>query len=135
MIQNPWSINDLPSQILVIEMAHEERLGGERIGLDFDVCTGDFVDEGGFADVGVAADDECSGAGIYGGETGEMLADLFEVGEGVFLSAHDSGHSGKWNIRRFYLVNEEEETTNRPRAARLSCLHRYKLSPNLRRRQ
>lgn len=80
VVQNPGRIDHLPPQVLVIEMADEERLGGERIGLDVDVGTGDFVDEGRFSDIRVAADEERAGVGVDGGQTGYVLPDLFEVG-------------------------------------------------------
>ena len=51
------------------------------------------VDETALADVGVSADDEGAGGRVDVGETGDMLTDLFEVGEGVFLSAHYCGHT------------------------------------------
>ena len=79
MIKYSRCINNLPSQILVIQMPHKQRLCGERVGLDIDICASDFVDEGGFSDVGIAANEESAGIGVYGWETGYMLADLFEV--------------------------------------------------------
>lgn len=80
VVQNAGRIDHLPPQVLVIEMADEERLGGERVRLNVDIGPGDFVDERRFADVRVAADEERAGVGVDGGQTGDVLPDLFKVG-------------------------------------------------------
>lgn len=131
VVQNTRRVDDLPSQVLVIQMTNEQRLGGEGVRLDIHVRAGDLVNEGRFADVGVSTDDEGSGIGVDGGETGDMLTDLLEVRKRVFLAAHDRSHSGGQMSASYKL---EERISYRPRAAFLSCLHRYKLSPNLSRR-
>lgn len=79
MIQNPRCVNNLPSHISIIQVSNEEGFGGESVGLDIDVCACNFVDERGFSDVGVSADEKSASGGVNGGETGDVLTDLFEV--------------------------------------------------------
>lgn len=74
-------------------MSNEEAFGGECVWLYVDVRASDFVDKGGLSDVRVAADKECTRIGVNGGETRDVLPDLFEVGKRIFLSAHDRSHS------------------------------------------
>lgn len=76
MVQDSRCINDLPSQVLVIQVSNKEGLCGERVWLDINVRSSDLVNEGGLSDVGVAADEEGTGVGINGGETGDVLAHL-----------------------------------------------------------
>ena len=45
------SHSHLPSEILVVSVSHIQALGGEGVGLDLDIRTGDFVDEAGLADI------------------------------------------------------------------------------------
>ena len=40
-VKDTRSVNDLPSEILVVCVPNEERLGGEGIGLDIHICSGD----------------------------------------------------------------------------------------------
>lgn len=79
MVKDSGSIDHLPPHIPVIEVTDEEGLGGESIRLDIDVRTGDFVDEGGFADVRVAADEEGAGSRVDGRKTRNVLPDLLEI--------------------------------------------------------
>ena len=46
VVEDTRGVNYLPSQVLVVQMADEERLGGEGVRLDVDVCAGDLIDEG-----------------------------------------------------------------------------------------
>lgn len=80
MVEYTRCIYHLPAKVLVIKMSDKEGFSGEGVWLDIDIRAGDFVDEGGFADVGVSTDEECAGIGIYGGKTGYVLPDLFEIG-------------------------------------------------------
>ena len=93
VVQDSGSIDHLPAKVFIIQMAHEERFGGESIGLYVDVCAGNFVDERGFSDVWVATNEEGPGIWVYGGKARDVLANLFEVGEGVFLTTHDCCHA------------------------------------------
>ena len=56
MVEDPGGINDLPSQILVVEVTNEKRLGRKRVRLHVHIRTCDFVDEGRLSDIGVPAD-------------------------------------------------------------------------------
>lgn len=37
-IQQPWCVDDLPPQILVVCVTHKQGLGGEGIGLHIHIC-------------------------------------------------------------------------------------------------
>ena len=45
MVQDTGGVDDLPTQVLVVRVAHEQRLGRESVGLDLNIGTGDLVDE------------------------------------------------------------------------------------------
>ena len=77
MVENTWSVDDLPPHVTVVQVTDEQGLGREGVGLDVDVCAGDFVGEGGLPDIGVVADESTSG-GVGRGETGYTLADFLE---------------------------------------------------------
>ena len=66
----------LPSQVLVVGVSDEEALGGEGVGLDFDVGARDFVDERGFADVGKSGDQDRSRVRVDRRQAGKMLTHL-----------------------------------------------------------
>ena len=46
------TLSHLPSQVLVVGVANIETLGGEGIGLDFNIGSGHLVDETGLANIG-----------------------------------------------------------------------------------
>ena len=132
VIQDTRGINHLPSEVFIVKVANEKRLGRKSIRLHIHISPGDFIDKGGFSDVGVATDEESTRVGIDIGKTRYMLSHLLKVREGVFLSPHDCRHA----ICKLRLcqVRKTIHGTHRPRAAFFSCLHRYKLSPNFKRR-
>jgi hypothetical protein len=76
MIKDTWSINNLPSQVFIIKVTDEERFGRECVWLDIDICAGDFVNEGGFPNIGVSTNEKCPGIGVDGREAGNVLANL-----------------------------------------------------------
>jgi len=41
VVQNSGGVNHLPAQVAVVHVSHIQRLGGERIGLDVDIGSGD----------------------------------------------------------------------------------------------
>ena len=45
VVQNTWSVNNLPSGVLVIGVTDEQVLGGESIGLNINIGIRDIVDE------------------------------------------------------------------------------------------
>mmetsp|Transcript_71301 Transcript_71301/g.104479 ORF Transcript_71301/g.104479 Transcript_71301/m.104479 type:complete len:344 (+) Transcript_71301:547-1578(+) len=55
VIQNARSVNNLPPEILVVHVAHEERLGSERVRLNLALGTRHLVHKGGLAHIGVPA--------------------------------------------------------------------------------
>ncbi len=57
-------------------MSDKERLCGEGVGLDFDVCAGDLVDEAGLAHVGKPGDQDGAGVRVDRRKTAQMLPDL-----------------------------------------------------------
>jgi len=93
VIQDTRGINHLPSEVFIIKVADEKRLGRKGIRLHIHISPGDFVDEGRFSDVGVAADEECTCVGVNIGKTGYVLSHLLKVRQGVFLSPHDRRHA------------------------------------------
>lgn len=92
VIEDPGGVDGLEAEVLVVKVSDVEGFRCECVGLDIDVCTGDGFEEGGFADVGVAADDEGPGVWVNAWEATEMLTDLLEVGEGVFEAFADCSH-------------------------------------------
>lgn len=50
------------------------------------------VHEAGLSDIGVSSDEECAGVGVNGGETGHVLPDLLEIGEGALEPLHQGAH-------------------------------------------
>ena len=98
VVQDTGGIDHLPAQVLVIHVSNEQRLGGESIGLDIDISTGNLVHERRLPDVGVSADEQSTGVGVDRGETGQMLTDLLQVSERILLATHDGGHSSEGSL-------------------------------------
>lgn len=61
VVEDTWCIDNLPTQVLVVEMTDKEGFCGESVWLHVDICARDLVDEGGLADVGISTDQECTG--------------------------------------------------------------------------
>ena len=57
VVEDPRGIDDLPSQVLVVEVTDKKRLGRERVRLHINVRTRDLVDEGRLSNVGIPADE------------------------------------------------------------------------------
>jgi hypothetical protein len=83
----------LPSEVFIVKVANEKRLGRKGIRLHIHISPSDFVDEGRLSNVGVAADEECTCVGVDIGKTGYVLSHLLKVRQGVFLSPHDCCHA------------------------------------------
>lgn len=111
VVEDSGSVDNLPAEVLVVHVADEKTLGREGVGLDIDVGAGDLVDKRRLADVGVAADEEGTGGRVDGRETGHVLANLLEVGEGILLATHDGGHSdeGLRQLTAQYPAHPERE--------------------------
>jgi hypothetical protein len=95
VIQDTWGVDDLPSEVFVVHVTDKEGFRGERVWLDIDICSRDLVDKRTLSDVGVTADQKSTGVGVNSWQTRNVLSDLLEVGERVFLSLHDCGHTTK----------------------------------------
>lgn len=140
VIENTRGIHNLPAEILVVHVPDEERFSGECIRLNVYVCSCDLVDERRLSHVWVSADEQCSCGRVDGRETGDVLTHLFEVGERVFLAANDGCHSVQkedgcnGSDNRTFIRTTPRMQTHLPMADLLSCLHLYRLSPNLMRR-
>ena len=93
MVQDAWSVDNLPAQIFVVQMTDKERLGCECIWLNIDIGTGNFVNEGRLSDVWVATNQKCAGVGIYGRKSRNVLPDLLEVCKRIFLAFHNCCHT------------------------------------------
>ena len=76
MVQDARRVDDLPPQVLVVGVPHEERLGGEGVGLHLDVGARYLVDEARLADVGEAGYQDGPRVRVDGWKTTEMLTDL-----------------------------------------------------------
>ena len=63
LVQNPWTVDDLPTEKLVVHMPHKETLGGKSIGLDIHIGMSYIVHKGTLAHIGKARNEE--GAGIW----------------------------------------------------------------------
>ena len=64
VVEDTRSVDDLPSQVLVVEVTNEKRLGRKRVRLYVYVRTCDLVDEGRFSDVWIPADEQGPGVGV-----------------------------------------------------------------------
>lgn len=93
MVQDTGSVDGLKSQHLVVKVTDEQTLGGEGVWLNVDVGTRNVLEETRLSDVGVTADEECSGVRIDGWETTKMLSDLFEVEKRILHALADGGHA------------------------------------------
>ena len=93
VVKNTGCINNLKSKVLVVKVAAEERLGCEGPWLNIHIGTADAAQEAALADIGVSADQKCPGVGVDRWQTAKMLADLVQVGQGIFESLDDSGHT------------------------------------------
>jgi hypothetical protein len=93
VVQDTGRIDSLKSQHLVVEVAHVQTLGRERIRLHLNVCPGDGLQERGLADIGEAGNDKCARVGINGGKTTQMLSNLLEVHERILEPLADSRHA------------------------------------------
>ena len=92
VVQDPWRVHHLPAKVAVVQVTHKQRLGGEGVRLDFDVCPRDLVHEAGLPDVWEPAHEDGAGVGIDGGEPGEVLPHLLKVLEALVLPLHDGAH-------------------------------------------
>ncbi len=95
MVQDPGGVNDLPTQVLVVRVSNVQRLGRESVGLDFNISSGNLVDETRFANIGKSTDEQSPGIGINGWKTTQMLSDLLKVGQALALPLHYGGHPTK----------------------------------------
>lgn len=86
-------INHLPAKILVVTMSHEKRLCRERIGLHVDITTSNLVHETTFPHVRQAAHEQGARVGVQSGQTGQVLAHFFQVGQGSFLALEHGTHA------------------------------------------
>ena len=109
VVQDPWSVDDLPSEVLVVHMTDKEGFGGESVRLNIDIRPGNLVDERTLSDVWVTTDQEGTGVGIDRGQTRNVLSDLLEVGEGVLLSLHDGSHTTESGL--FQLLTSVQRVT------------------------
>lgn len=106
VVQDTGGIDGLEAQVLVVEVADEQGLGCEGIGLDIDVGAGDAAQEARLADIGVAADEQGAGVGVDGGQTAEMLANLVEIQQRVFKALDDGGHAAQAGLLELLALEE-----------------------------
>eukprot|EP00962_Isochrysis_galbana_P021975 scaffold6512_cov132-Isochrysis_galbana.AAC.3 len=121
LVQHARRVDDLPAQVLVVHVAHEERLCGEGVRLHVNVCARHAVHERRLADVGVACemgsararasraqrapgaarrgwrtcDDDCSSGRVDGRQPHHVLPHLLQVLERALLPLHNGAHSAE----------------------------------------
>lgn len=109
VVQDSRSVDNLPSEVLVVHVTDEQGFGGESVGLDVDVRTSDLVDKRTLSNVGVAANQQSTGVWIDRWQTRDMLSDLLEIRQRVFLSLHDCSHTTESGL--FELLTSVERVT------------------------
>lgn len=82
MVQDTRGVDDLVSEIFVFGMADIQGLSCKGIRLDLNVGFADGVDEWGFADIGIACQENGSLIRIDGRKTAQVFSDLFQVRKG-----------------------------------------------------
>jgi hypothetical protein len=83
-----------------------ETLGGESIGLHFNICAGDGLQEGRFADVGETSDNQCACVGVDRRQTAQMLPDLLEVDKRVLEALADCGHATQGRLLQLFALEK-----------------------------
>lgn len=106
MIEDARGVDGLEAQVLVIEVADKKALGGEGVGLNIDIGTGDAAQETGFSDIGVPANKQGAGIGVDGRQTTKMLADLVEVEQRIFQALDDGGHAAEGSFLELLALEE-----------------------------
>lgn len=99
-------VDDLESQVLVIEMPDEQTLGGESIRLNIDIGTGDAAQEAGLSDVRVTANQQSPSVGINRWQTTQVLADLLQVDERIFQTSADGGHTTQRSALELFALEQ-----------------------------
>ena len=82
----------LPSQVFVVGVSDIQTLGGEGIGLNLNISSGDLVNEAGLANIRKSCDEECPGIRVNSRQSRQMLTDLLQVLQALVLPPHDGGH-------------------------------------------
>lgn len=132
----------LPPKILVIHMTDVQGLRGEGVRLHFHVRSGQLVDQRRFANVWKSAKDQgpeikrdlnflsssriifLPGVWINTWQTGQMLTDLFQIREALFLTRDDLDHPRNHQTFSFLRYFQIIRIPYRPRAALFNILHR-----------
>mmetsp|Transcript_985 Transcript_985/g.2998 ORF Transcript_985/g.2998 Transcript_985/m.2998 type:complete len:246 (-) Transcript_985:17-754(-) len=105
MVEDSGGVDDLPPDVVVVEVPDEKRLSREGIRLHVHIRVGDNVHEGRLAHIGVACEDQRTSRRVDGRQTPEVLSDLFEVGQGPVQLLHTSAHAAKCgSLQHFALV-------------------------------
>lgn len=104
MVQDSWRIDDLPAEVVVIGVPNEERFGGEGVRLNFDVRSGDLVNEARLSDVGKSRDEERSRVRVDRRQARQVLANLLQVAQRRVELLHQRAHSAE---------EEEERVSSR----------------------
>lgn len=64
VVEDTWSINDLPAGIFVVGVTNEEVLCRESIGLNINISIRDIVNEARLSDIGEACNNQCASIGV-----------------------------------------------------------------------
>ena len=81
MVEDTWSVDNLPTRIFVIGMSHKQVLSGEGIRLNINISIRNIIDEARLSDIGEASDDECASVGVNCGQSAQMLPDFLKVAQ------------------------------------------------------
>ncbi|GIX61628.1 enoyl-CoA hydratase/carnithine racemase [Babesia caballi] len=93
VVQQTGGVDDLPPEVVMVEVAHVEAFRGEAVGLHVHVGLADLVHEAGLAHVGVAGQQEGPGVWVYGGEPRHVLPDVLQVLEAAAQLLYHLGHA------------------------------------------
>jgi hypothetical protein len=95
VVQDTRRINGLEAQHFVVEVTDKKRLGCEGVRLDIHIGARDGLEEGRFADIGVATNHQRASVRVNGWQTAKMLSDLFEVDERILEALANRSHATK----------------------------------------
>mmetsp|Transcript_26169 Transcript_26169/g.55211 ORF Transcript_26169/g.55211 Transcript_26169/m.55211 type:complete len:235 (+) Transcript_26169:1681-2385(+) len=92
MVENSGCVNDLPAQVLVVGVTHEERLGGKGVGLHVNVGPCDFVHEGTLSNIGQTTHQQSPRIRIQCGQSRHVLPHLLQITQTRLLPLQNGTH-------------------------------------------
>mmetsp|Transcript_9210 Transcript_9210/g.22947 ORF Transcript_9210/g.22947 Transcript_9210/m.22947 type:complete len:243 (+) Transcript_9210:1379-2107(+) len=95
MIEDSRGVDDLPPHVVVVQVADEERLCGEGVGLHIYASIGDYVHEGRLSYVRIASKDQCARRGVDRRQPAQVLPHFLKVRERPAQLLHRSAHAAQ----------------------------------------